>query len=159
MTIKRLIRNLLFHLGCRSSGKCYNQNLINIDFLLCLIAIRINSHDHLKNPFYKYSRLTGAACAEFVYQLPEQMETSLGEQGHGLSEGQIQRLAVARAVYSGHPVLILDEATSALDEQTEKRLLSNLRAMTDRTVLIVTHRPAALQVCDRTIAMVTNREE
>lgn len=87
------------------------------------------------------------------------METSLGEQGHGLSEGQIQRLAVARAVYSGHPVLILDEATSALDEQTEKRLLSNLRAMTDRTVLIVTHRPAALQVCDRTIAMVTNREE
>lgn len=87
------------------------------------------------------------------------METSLGEQGHGLSEGQIQRLAVARAVYSGHPVLILDEATSALDEQTEKRLLSNLRAMTDRTVLIVTHRSAALQVCDRTIAMVTNREE
>ena len=87
------------------------------------------------------------------------METSLGEQGHGLSEGQIQRLAVARAVYSGHPVLILGEATSALDEQTEKRLLSNLRAMTDRTVLIVTHRPAALQVCDRTIAMVTNREE
>ena len=87
------------------------------------------------------------------------METPLGEQGHGLSEGQIQRLAVARAVYSGHPVLILDEATSALDEQTEKRLLSNLRAMTDRTVLIVTHRPAALQVCDRTIAMMTDREE
>ena len=107
----------------------------------------------------KLTQALKAACAEFVYQLPEQMETSLGEQGHGLSEGQIQRLAVARAVYSGHPVLILDEATSALDEQTEKRLLSNLRAMTDRTVLIVTHRPAALQVCDRTIAMVTNREE
>ena len=87
------------------------------------------------------------------------MYTPLGEQGHGLSEGQIQRLAVARAVYSGHPVLILDEAASALDEQTEKRLLSNLHAMTDRTVLIVTHRPAALQVCDRTIAMVTNRVE
>jgi ABC-type multidrug transport system fused ATPase/permease subunit len=107
----------------------------------------------------KLTQALKAACAEFVYQLPEQMETPLGEQGHGLSEGQIQRLAVARAVYSGHPVLILDEATSALDEQTEKRLLSNLRAMTDRTVLIVTHRPAALQVCDRTIAMMTDREE
>lgn len=106
----------------------------------------------------KLTQALKAACAEFVYQLPEQMETSLGEQGHGLCEGQDMRLAVARAIIPDH-VLILDEATSALDEQTEKRLLSNLRAMTDRTVLIVTHRPAALQVCDRTIAMVTNREE
>ena len=61
----KLIRNLLFHLGCRSSGKCYNQNLINIDFLLCLIAICINSHDHLKNPFYKDSRLTGACRSRY----------------------------------------------------------------------------------------------
>ena len=107
----------------------------------------------------KMEQALKAACAEFVYQLPNQMETQIGEHGYGLSEGQIQRLAVARAVYSGHPVLILDEATSALDEQTEKRMLSNLRSMTDRTVLIVTHRPAALQVCDRTIAMLTDREE
>lgn len=107
----------------------------------------------------KMEQALKAACAEFVYQLPNRMETQIGEHGYGLSEGQIQRLAVARAVYSGHPVLILDEATSALDEQTEKRMLSNLRSMTDRTVLIVTHRPAALQVCDRTIAMLTDREE
>ncbi len=61
----------------------------------------------------------------------------------------MQRIAVARAVFSESPVLVLDEATSALDEATERRLLDNLRAMTDMTVLIVTHRPAALDICDR----------
>ncbi len=60
----------------------------------------------------------------------------------------MQRIAIARAIYSESPVLMLDEATSALDEATEKLLLENLRAMTDKTVLIVTHRPAALAICD-----------
>ena len=69
----------------------------------------------------------------------------------GLSEGQMQRLAIARAVFSESPILLLDEVTSALDMETEKRLLSNLREMTDRTVVIVTHRPAALEICDRVI--------
>ena len=71
--------------------------------------------------------------------------------GKGLSEGQVQRLAIARAVYFDAPVLLLDEATSALDAQTEKRLLENLRRMTDKTVLIVTHSEAALSFCDRVI--------
>lgn len=94
------------------------------------------------------------ACAkEFVMALEHGLDTSLGEQGAGLSEGQMQRLAIARAVFSNHPVLMLDEATSALDEATEARLLTNLRAMTDRTVLIVTHRPAALSIVDRTVAL------
>ncbi len=92
------------------------------------------------------------ACAkEFVMALEHGVDTSLGEQGAGLSEGQMQRLAIARAVFSNHPVLMLDEATSALDEATEARLLANLRAMTDRTVLIVTHRPAALSIVDKII--------
>ncbi len=92
------------------------------------------------------------ACAkEFVMTLEHGLDTCLGEHGAGLSEGQMQRLAIARAVFSNHPVLMLDEATSALDEATEARLLANLRAMTDRTVLIVTHRPAALSIVDKII--------
>ena len=99
------------------------------------------------------SKALAIACAdEFVNALPEGLDTRLGEGGSGLSEGQLQRLCVARAILSGRPVLLLDEATSALDGETEARLLENLRAMTDRTVLIVTHREAALQHCDQEIA-------
>lgn len=89
------------------------------------------------------------ACAyEFISELENGINTLLGERGAGLSEGQMQRVAIARAVFSESPVLLLDEATSALDELTEKRLLENLRKMTDKTVVIVTHRPAALEICD-----------
>ena len=92
------------------------------------------------------------ACAEdFVNALPMGLDSPLGEGGSGLSEGQLQRLSIARAILSGRPVLLLDEATSALDGETEARLLANLRSMTDRTVLIVTHREAALQHCDQEI--------
>ena len=76
----------------------------------------------------------------------------LGERGMSLSEGQMQRVAVARAIFSGSPVLLLDEATSALDADTERRLLENLRALRGKTVVIVTHRLSALEVCDRQIA-------
>ena len=89
------------------------------------------------------------AVADFVYDLPEGLSTLLGERGAGLSEGQLQRLAIARAVLSGHPILLLDEATSALDEVTEAQLLDNLKRMTDRTVLIVTHRPRVREISDR----------
>ena len=81
------------------------------------------------------------ACAEdFVQKLEKGLDTTLGEHGQGLSEGQMQRIAIARAVYSNHPILLLDEATSALDEATALRLLNNLRKMTDKTVILVTHR-------------------
>ena len=97
------------------------------------------------------------ACAdEFVSELDNGIDTVLGERGTGLSEGQMQRIAIARAVFSGSPVLLLDEATSALDEATEKKLLENLRNMTDKTVVIVTHRPAALSICDRILEFTEN---
>ena len=81
------------------------------------------------------------ACAEdFVQKLEKGLDTTLGEHGQGLSEGQMQRIAIARAVFSEHPILMLDEATSALDEATAQQLLENLRRMTDKTVLMVTHR-------------------
>lgn len=94
------------------------------------------------------------ACADqFVSELKDGIDTMLGERGTGLSEGQMQRIAIARAVFSDNPILVLDECTSALDEATESRVLENLRTMTDKTVLIVTHRPAALEVCDRQVIM------
>ncbi len=75
-------------------------------------------------------------------------EARLGERGIGLSEGQAQRVAIARALLSNAPILLLDESTSALDEQTEAKLLENIDAMRDKTVIIVTHRRAALAICD-----------
>ena len=92
------------------------------------------------------------ACADsFVAELPDGLDAVLGERGSGLSEGQMQRLSVARAIFSGRPILLLDEATSALDATTEAQLLHNLRQLTDRSVLIITHRQAALDICDRQI--------
>ena len=97
------------------------------------------------------------ACAdEFVSELDDGTDTLLGERGTGLSEGQMQRIAIARAVYSKCPVLLLDEATSALDEATERKVLENLRNMTDKTVVIVTHRPAARDICDRILQFTEN---
>ena len=97
------------------------------------------------------------ACAgEFVSELERGADTLLGERGAGLSEGQMQRLAIARAVFSGSPILLLDEASSALDGETERRLLENLRRLTDRTVVIVTHRPAVLTICDRVLEFTEN---
>lgn len=94
------------------------------------------------------------ACAdEFVSELDQGLETELGERGMGLSEGQMQRIAIARAVFSEHPILMLDEATSSLDEVTERKVLENLRTMTDKTVLIVTHRLAVLDICDKQVEM------
>jgi ATP-binding cassette subfamily B protein len=91
------------------------------------------------------------ASAEFVYELPQGLNTTLAEGGEGLSEGQLQRLAVARAILSNRPILLLDEATSALDGETEKKLLENIRGLSDKTCLIVTHRPAALDIADRVL--------
>ncbi len=73
------------------------------------------------------------ACADgFVSELEQGIDTLLGERGTGISEGQMQRIALARAIFSDNPILLLDEATSSLDEETEAGLLSNLRAMTDK---------------------------
>lgn len=93
------------------------------------------------------------AQADFVESLEKGYDTVLAERGAGLSEGQLQRLAIARAIYSEKPVLLLDEATSALDEATEAKVLENLRALQNRTVIIVTHRKAALEICNRVVEM------
>ena len=94
------------------------------------------------------------ACADdYIRQLPQGLDTVIGEHGGGLSEGQVQRIAVARAYLSAAPILMLDEATSALDDETEARLLHNLQELNDRTCLIVTHRKAALRICNKTLVL------
>ncbi len=85
---------------------------------------------------------------DFIQELPEGLDTVLGEGGLGLSEGQIQRLAVARAVLNRAPILLLDEATSALDEQTELAILKALKEQKDKTCILVSHKKAALDFCD-----------
>lgn len=102
--------------------------------------------------------LTIACADQFIQELPEGIDTQLGERGAGLSEGQMQRIAIARAIFSQRPILLLDEATSALDETTEAKVLENLRSMTDQTVIIVTHRPAALDITDTIIHFTPNEE-
>lgn len=90
------------------------------------------------------------SCAkEFIDELPQGLETVIGEKGMGLSEGQLQRLAIARSLLSGSPVLLLDEATSALDEATEKKLLTNLKCLKNVTCIIVSHKKAALEICNK----------
>ena len=88
------------------------------------------------------------ACAEFILDMPQGLQTRLIERGGGLSEGQLQRLAVARALLSERPILLLDEATSALDADTERQMLDNIAGLQNKTCLIVTHRPKALEIAD-----------
>lgn len=92
-----------------------------------------------------------AEIYEFIKTLPKGLDTELSERGAGLSEGQLQRISIARALLTEAPVLLLDEATSALDEPTETKVLDNIKSISDKAVLFVTHRNTSLKVCDRII--------
>lgn len=91
------------------------------------------------------------ACADFVKDLPEGLETQCSESGGGLSEGQAQRITIARALLRNRNIMLFDEATSALDPETEKQLLKNILANHDKTVIFITHRPAVVDYCDQTL--------
>lgn len=91
------------------------------------------------------------SCAGFVRSLPLGLDTQCAEQGGGLSEGQAQRIAIARALLRDRPVMIFDEATSALDPDTERQLLANILAGNHKTVIFITHRPAVVDYCDQTL--------
>lgn len=98
------------------------------------------------------------SCADqFVYDLPDGLDTVIGERGIGLSEGQLQRLAIARSILSKSPIMLLDEATSALDEATELRFLKNLKEMQDKTCIIVSHKTAALEICNKHIQIIDGK--
>ncbi len=94
------------------------------------------------------------ACAyDFISELPQGLDTVISERGGGLSEGQVQRVAIARALLTEAPVILLDEATSALDEATEAQLLHNLRELKNKTCIIISHKKAALSICDKTVTI------
>ena len=92
-----------------------------------------------------------AEIYDYIVSLQDGFDTVLSERGAGLSEGQLQRISIARALLADAPVLLLDEATSALDEATETKVLDNIKNMTDKTVLFITHRNTSLKVCDRIV--------
>lgn len=86
-----------------------------------------------------------------ILSLPSGLDTLLGERGKGLSEGQIQRLAIARAILKDAPILLCDEITSALDQKTEAEVLRNIKQMTDKAVLFISHRPIDQNIASKTI--------
>ena len=101
-----------------------------------------------------------SSAYDFVMALPQGLDTVIGERGHGLSEGQAQRIAIARAFVRKAPFLILDEATSALDEKTEISVLQGLQNLHPRpTCLIITHRKSILKFCDRELKIVGKKIE
>ena len=94
-----------------------------------------------------------AKIHDYIASLENGYDTVLTERGGGMSEGQIQRLAIARALLADTPVLLLDEATSALDKETELSLLSNIKELNDKTVILVTHRKTSIDFCDNIITI------
>ena len=97
------------------------------------------------------------ACAEYVYALPQGLDSEIKERGGGLSEGQAQRIAIARSILRPGSILILDEVTSALDEETEKEMLKRLtQSQIGKTLIFVTHRPAIMQYCSQVLRIEKN---
>lgn len=118
-----------------------------------IISGTIKDNMTIVNPDATLEEIAAAAkisCAyDFINALPDKFNTKVGEKGYGLSEGQIQRIAITRAILSGAPILIFDEATSALDEATEESLLKNIKKLKDKTCIIVSHKKAAENICNR----------
>ena len=101
-----------------------------------------------------------ASAYDFVMELPNGIDTVIGERGHGISEGQAQRIAIARALVRKAPFLVLDEATSSLDEKTELAVLQGIQNLTPRpTCLLITHRRSVLSYCDREICLSNGKIE
>ena len=93
------------------------------------------------------------ACADFVAELPEGLYTTIDEKGGGLSEGQSQRITIARALLRKRSIMLFDEATSAIDPETEKMLLTNILKNKEQTIIFITHRMAVLEYCDKRLKM------
>lgn len=93
------------------------------------------------------------SCADFVFDLPKGIDTVCSEHGGGLSEGQAQRIAIARSLLRNKSIMIFDEATSALDPETEQQLLKNILTNHNKTIIFITHRLAVVDYCDQTLTI------
>lgn len=161
-TLLRLVMGLLrpcegtITLSGAPAGPAVRGNFLYVPQGNSLLSGTIRSNLLLANPKATEEEMKQAletAAASFVYSLPHKLDTPCGEVGSGLSEGQAQRIAVARALLHPGSVLILDESTSALDAHTEKTLIENLHRKYhgSKTILFISHRPAAMEVADHII--------
>ncbi len=138
-----------------TSGKvCCNGNVAYVPQGNMILSGTIKENIAFYRDINEEAIINAAKTAEiydFIKTLPHGMDTLLGEKGLGLSEGQVQRLAIARAVYLDAPLFLLDECTSALDEATEAKVLNNIRALPGKSCIIISHKQAAFDVADRCI--------
>lgn len=113
------------------------------------------SYGNSESTLYEIEEVARLAQAfEFIDGLDDKLSTVIGEKGIGLSEGQIQRITIARALLRNKPILILDEATSALDSETEVKVLQSIKNLKTRPIcLIITHRPSALSICNKILKL------
>ena len=132
-------------------------NLIYVPQGNTLMSGTIRENLLLGNPSARDEELNHAlhlAAADFVKDLPGGLDTLCGEKGAGISEGQAQRIAIARSLLKTGSVVLLDEPTASLDPQTEEQLITRLRAgIKGRTIIIVTHREATVRLCDAVISL------
>ena len=163
-TLIRLVLGLLkpdsgsVTVGGFPAGSALRENFMYIPQGNSLLSGTIRSNLLLAEPSASDEDIKAAlttAMALFVYDLPDGLDTPCGETGSGLSEGQAQRIAIARALLRPGGVLILDESTSALDPETERQLLENLHREYhgNKTVLFISHREAALRYADNTVTI------
>lgn len=163
-TLVRLVLALLS--PSEGSVNIYNQNgsqpvspQLRCNFVYVpqgntLLSGTIRENLLLGNPHANGKQLHDAlamACADFVFDLPDGIDTRLSENGGGLSEGQAQRIAIARALLRNRSVMLLDEATSALDPHTERQLLKNILSIKKKTVIFITHRLSVVDYSDATL--------
>ena len=142
---------------CVSLSPLHRCNFVYVPQGNTLLSGTLRENLRLGNPSATDEQMHEAlkmACADFVDELPEGLDTKISEQGGGLSEGQAQRISIARALLRPGSIMLLDEATSALDGDTEHRVLENILSKKRRTIIFVTHRPAAIDYCDHTIRLV-----
>ena len=132
-------------------------NLVYVPQGNTLLSGTIRDNLLLGNPLATEADMRQAltlACADFVFSLPESINTVCGEGGTGFSEGQAQRIAIARALLRQGNILLLDEATSALDTETEQQLIANISSLArekQQTIIFITHRPAVVDYCQNTL--------
>ena len=140
---------------CRTSSTLTRRNFVYIPQGNSLVSGTIRENLLMGDPDATEEQIRRAlyiACADYVYDLPRGIDNEVTERGGGLSEGQAQRIAVARSILRPGSILILDEVTSALDEETEQEMLRRLtQSQIGKTLIFVTHRPAIIRYCNQVL--------
>ena len=144
------------HLSPNNLTPLHRCNFVYVPQGNTLLSGTLRENLQLGNPLASDEQMQEAlslACADFVSELPDGLDTRFSEQGGGLSEGQAQRIAIARALLRPGSIMLLDEATSALDADTERKVLKNILSNHQRTIIFVTHRAAVVDYCDQVVTI------